>query len=56
MKVSLACLGSRAAAVQPNSLWNILQNVFQCFTNCRPRVYKIVMKVSVLQVVPYALS
>ena len=36
----LACLGSMAAAVQPNSLWNSQKTFYKLFsTSCCPRVY-----------------
>ena len=38
--VPLACLGSMAAAVQPNSLWNSQKTCYKTFpTTCRPRLH-----------------
>ena len=37
LKVPLACLGSMAAAVQPNGLWNSQKTFYKTFlTSCRP--------------------
>ena len=40
LKVALTCLGTMAAAIQPNSLWNY-QKTFDktFFTTCLPRLY-----------------
>ena len=39
-KFPIACLGSMAAAVQPNSLWNSQKTFYKtAFTTCRPRLY-----------------
>ena len=40
LKVLLACLGSRAAAVQPNCLWNSQKTCYNTFSStCRPRLH-----------------
>ena len=40
LKVPLACLGSMAAAAQPNCLWNSQKTCHKTFSStCRPRLY-----------------
>ena len=39
-EIPLSCLGSMAAAVQPNCLWNSLKTFHKTFyTTCRPRLH-----------------
>ena len=40
LKVPLACMGSMAAAVQPNCLWKSQKTCYKTFTStCCPRLY-----------------
>ena len=57
LKVPLACLGSMAAAVQPNGLGNSQKTFYKTFgTSCRPRLFKANAISSRLAALPQARS